>query len=143
MKGIDTLIRLAKRTLDDLRKRQVAMETEKAKLQQAIKNLNTEMQKEMSLAAKTPELGSFYGGFAKRIKERQAELQQEVKAVEERLVKISDEILEAFADIKKYEIARDNAKARKKAEADRKETIMFDEIAATQFTRKQKEEQQS
>lgn len=141
MKGIDTLIRLAKRSLDELRKKQVAMETEKDQLQRAIQSLDNQMRNEMALAAKAPEMGSFYGGFAKRIKERQATLREEVKGVEKRLAKLSEEIMEAFADLKKYEIARDNAKARAKAELARKETIMFDEIAATQFTRKQKEEQ--
>ncbi|MDX2073006.1 MAG: flagellar FliJ family protein [Alphaproteobacteria bacterium] len=140
MKGIATLIRLAKRNLDELRKQQVALENEKAKLLQAIRTLDSKLQSEQALAAKSPEMATFYGEFAKRIKERQAVLRGEVKAVEEKLVKISEEITEAFAELKKYEIARDNAAARAKAEAARKETIAFDEIAATQFMRKEKEE---
>lgn len=140
MKGVDTLIRLAKRTLDELRKKQVALENEKAKLLEAIRRLTGELTSEMNLAARTPEMGGFYGGFAKRMKGREATLREEVQKVEEKLAKISEEIMQAFADVKKYEIARDNAKARAQSEAARKETILFDEIAATQFMRKEKEE---
>ena len=114
MKGIDTLIRLAKRTLDELRKKQVSLETQKAKLEDGIRKLANELATEQKLAEKTPEMGAFYGGFAKRIKERQAVLKEEIKKVEEQLVLISEEILNAFADLKKYEIARDNFNARAK-----------------------------
>lgn len=141
MKGIDTLIRLAKRDLDELRKRQVHLETAKDKLQQGIKNLAAELQREQKLAAQNPEMGSFFGGFAKNIKERQQKLNDEIKEIDVQLLALSEEIMVAFADLKKYEIARDNFKARKKAEEARKETIMMDEVAATQFTRKMKEEQ--
>jgi len=139
MKGIETLIRLSKRTLDELRKKQVVLETEKAKLLQAIQKLGNEMQSEMKVAEKSPEMGSFFGGFAKRIKGRQATLYEEVQKVDVKLSALSEEIMVAFADLKKYEIARDNAKARLKAEVARKETIMMDEIAATRFIRQQEE----
>jgi len=141
MKGIETLIRLSKRTLDELRKHQVALETEKAKLENGIKALQHELEKEMLMAAQAIEMASFYGGFAKNIRERQQKLKDEIVKVDVDLTKISDEILIAFADLKKYEIARDMAKERKKAEEARKDTIAMDEIAATKFIRKAKEEQ--
>ncbi len=140
MKGIDTLIRLSKRTLDELRKKQVALETQKEKLHDAIRRLNNEMESEMRLAQKSPEMATFYGGFAKRIKAKQAMLREETQKLEFELVVLSEQIIEAFADLKKYEIARDNAKARARAEAARKETIAMDEVAASQFLRKEKEE---
>jgi flagellar FliJ protein len=140
MKGIDTLIRLSKRALDELRKKQVALETQKAKLEQGIKNLANELLREQQLAAKSPEMGSFYGGFAKSIKERQQKLHQEIINVDLELSTLSEEVMVAFADLKKYEIARDNAKARKKAEEARRETIAMDEVAATRYTRQMKEE---
>ena len=136
MKGVNTLIRLAKRSLDELRKKQVALETEKAKLETAIKNLSHQMHAEMALAARSPEMGNFYGDFAKRIKLKQQEIHEEVKKLDAQLIALSGEIMIAFADLKKYEIARDNAKAREKAEEARRETIMMDEVAAVQFVRK-------
>lgn len=141
MKGIDTLIRLSKRTLDELRKKQIVLENEKDKLLQALQKLGGEMQSEMKVAEKTPEMGAFFGGFAKRIKKRQEILYEEVKKLDVKLAELSEEILTAFADLKKYEITRDNANARAKAEVARKETMAMDEIAGVQFVRKEKEDQ--
>lgn len=139
MKGIHTLIRLSKRALDDLRKKQASLETQKEKLLDAIRKLDRELHNEMLLLQKAPEMGSFYGDFAKRIRSRQDTLREEIKKVEEELVQLSNEIMDAFADLKKYEIVRDNAKARAKAEEARKETIAMDEIASTQFARKDRQ----
>lgn len=140
MKGLATLIRLAKRELDELKRRQTSMEMQKDQLYLTIERLHEELRVEQALAEKTMEMASFYGGFAKRIKEREETIRAEIKKIDEALIKLSDEIIIAFADLKKYEIAQENAKARKKAEDNRKETIMFDDIAGQQFLRKQKEE---
>jgi flagellar export protein FliJ len=140
MKGIGTLIRLAKRKLDELRKKQSALENEKASLEQAIKNLQKELEKEIALAAKQPEMGHFYGGFAKRIQLRQQEYRAEIKKIEAAIVQVTELIRDAFSEQKKYEIAQENDRLRNRAEESRKETIEMDEIAGNQFTRKQREE---
>jgi len=141
MKGIDTLIRLAKRDLDELRKKQTELENQKEKYVSSIKRLQSELERERALAAKTPEMASFYGGFAKNIQEKQEKLKEDIKKTDELLALVAEQIMTAFADLKKYEIARDNFKARKKAEEARKETIELDEIASVKFIRKQKQEE--
>lgn len=140
VKGIDTLIRLSKRALDELRKKQALLENQKTRYEQAIKKLNDEMEKEMRLAEKTPEMGSFFGGFAKHIRHKQDKLRVDIKKVEADLDAMTDEIQDAFADLKKYEIAKEQAELRAKAEESRKETIAMDEVAAIQFTRKNNED---
>lgn len=140
MKGVKTLIRLAKRNLDELRRKQTELEVQKDRLRQSIKNINTELQNEMKLAAKTQEMASFYGGFAKRIKNRELELEEEIRKLDKQLLVLSDEIMLAFAELKKYEIALENDKQRIRAEENRKETIELDDIAGQQFLQKQKEE---
>ena len=136
MKTLNTLIRLSKRTLDELRKKQVSLESQKAQLLEVIKRLGNELASEQKVAAKTPEMGAFFGGFAKRIKLRENDIQAEVKKLDDELAVLSEEILVAFAELKKYEIALDNKKARIKAEEARKETIAMDEVAATNYSRK-------
>lgn len=141
MKGIETLIRLSKRTLDELKRKQAELEAEKEKMENGIKRLQEELRRESQLAVRAPEMASFYGKFSKNIQERQQKLKEEANKIEAELVLLNEQIMEAFADLKKYEIARDNAKARKKAEEARKETIELDEIASVKFTRKMREEQ--
>mgnify|MGYP000988846288 CR=1 FL=1 len=139
MKGIKTLIKLARRELDELKRKQVALEQEKDKLEQAVVKLQQELQREMKMAAENPHMGSFYGNFAKQNRERQQELQAEIKKVEAALLAMAEHIMEAFANVKKYEIAEENDRARKRADAARRENIEMDDMAAMQFIRQQKE----
>lgn len=140
MKTLDTLIRLHKRKLDELRRNMVALENQKVQLQQAIKNLQQELENEVKLAGKQPEMANFFGEFAKRIKSRQETLRQEIVALDVKINNLNKEIFEAFTELKKYEIAKENAKLRQREEANRKETIMLDEIASQQYQRKSKKE---
>ncbi len=139
MKGITTLIRLSKRTLDELRKKQVALEQEKESLLQASKKLADELHKEMNLAAKTPEMGGFYGKFSKRIQKRQSDVKAEITRIEGEIAAVAEQIMQAFSEIKRYEIVRDNAVKTAKYEALRKETADLDEISTTRFLRNQQE----
>jgi flagellar export protein FliJ len=136
MKTLDTLIRLHKRTLDELRRNMAALENQKAQLRQAIQVLQKEMEKEIALAGEQPEMANFFGEFAKRIKNRQEVIYQEIAAIDAKISNLNNEIFAAFTELKKYEIARENAKLKAKAEENRKETLMLDEIAAQQFQKK-------
>ena len=141
MKTFNTLIKLAKRKLDELRKAQGVLERQKEQLINARMNLHKELEREMNIAAKQLEMAGFFGGFAKRIKIREDELMAEVKKIEAEIEKIAEEIMLAYTDLKKYEIAKDNAMKRRAEEMTRKETIMLDEIASQQYGRKLKEGQ--
>lgn len=138
MKTLDTLIRLHKRTLDELRRNMGALENQKAQLQQAIQAMQKELDKEIALAGKQPEMANFFGGFAKRIKNRQDIIHQEIRALDVKITALNKEIFEAFTELKKYEIAKENAKLRAREEEKRKETLMLDEIASQQYQKKQK-----
>jgi len=138
MKGLKTLIRLHKRNLDDLRRQMVALENEKAQLQQTIVVMQRELESEILLAGNQPEMSSFFGEFAKRIKNRQEAISQEIVVVDGKIDKLNNEISTEFTELKKFEIALENAKIRVAAEEARKETLMLDEIAAQQFQKKNK-----
>ena len=139
MKGLSTLIKLHKRTLDELRRQMLSLENQKAQLQQASANLNKELQDEMQAAKKQADMSGFFGGFAKRIQKRQEEIAKEIRSLDQQMAKLNNEITEAYAEVKKYEIAQENAKRREAEEEKRKETIAMDEIAGQQFRRKQED----
>jgi len=137
MKALNTLIRIHKRNLDELRRNMVALENQKAKLEQAIIILHQELDKEIALASTQPEMSNFFGEFAKRIKGRQETLRQEIIAINIKIKTLNDDIFAEFTEIKKFEIARENKKTRLKDAENRKETLMLDEIASQQFQKKQ------
>ena len=135
MKGLATLIKLTKRKLDELRRKMVALENEKAQLQALAQSLVDEMAREMLLVSQTVEMANYFGNFAKKMKVRQQKVADEIAAVDRKIEALSAEIAEAFSELKKYEIAQENAKRRAEEEAARKETIALDEIASQQFHR--------
>jgi flagellar export protein FliJ len=139
VKGLDTLIKLHKRELDELRRKIGALENQKQQLLDTSKKLNDELQNEMKIAAQKPEMGGFFAGFSKRIQERQKVLAQEVRKLDQQIAKLTDEARIAFGEVKKYEIAKANAEKRAAKERARKETIELDEIASNQDRRKKKE----
>lgn len=138
MKGLDTLIKLHKRALDELRRAIGVLENQKLQLQNLSRRLADELRKEMEEAGKRPEMGQFFGGFAKRIKTRQEHIATEIKALDKKIDTLTDEARAAYGELKKYEVAKANAKRRAEKEAQRKETIRLDEIAGQQDRRKRK-----
>jgi flagellar FliJ protein len=141
MKGLKTLIKLHRRKLDELRRRMGVLENQKNQLLAQSLRLSKELEQEIAMASQKPEMGQFFGGFAKRIQKRQEDIAAEVRKLDQQMAKLRDEIAEAFTEIKKFEIAEQNAKLRAEEELRRKETIMLDDIGAQQFNRRQKEEQ--
>ena len=129
MKGLNTLIKLHKRTLDELRRKMAALENQKIQLLQASARLDEELASEIKTASKTPELGQFFGGFSNRIKNRQLDIAREVAKLDKQIEALNSEIRDAFSELKKFEIALENAKLKLKAAQERMLTIEMDEIA--------------
>jgi flagellar FliJ protein len=140
MKGIATLIKLHKRTLDDLRRQMVLLENQKEQLLLLSQKLKDDLQKEIVLASQNPEMGNFFSGFSKRMEHRQIEIAGEVRVLDTQMLKLNNEITDAFSDLKKFEIAQENDRIRVKEAAARRDTIAMDEIAEQQHRRKQQEE---
>lgn len=136
MKGLDTLIKLHRRTLDELRKQIAVLENQKAQLLLASQKLEQELKDEMQAASAQVEMSGFFGGFAKRIRTRQAKIAQEIKELDKKLATLADAAQAAYGEVKKFEIARERKRQRALKEAERKETIRLDEIAGQQDRRK-------
>lgn len=140
MKGILTLIKLSRRTLDELRRGLSALENEKEQLQKLQAALRDELRQEMETAGKQPEMAHFFGDYAKRIQGRQDKILQEIRAVEKQMEKMAEAISAAFTEVKKYEIARDNELARVREETERREAAELDEVGSQMHHRRQQEE---
>ena len=139
MKGIKTLIKLRQRELDEQRRIMVSLENQKEQLKNASAKLQQELEQEIALAGQQPDMAHFFGDFAKRIQNRQQEITNEIATLDQAIAKVADQIAEAFAELKKIEIALENAKKREAESQARKETIALDEIAEQQHRKKSKE----
>jgi flagellar protein FliJ len=139
MKGLATLIKLHKRALDELRRKMTSLESQKIQLQKLSGKLAEDVKTEMHLAGQQPEMGNFFGDYAKRMKMRQQEIAGEIKSLDKQMDTLGNEIAEAFTELKKFEIAQENDRRRKLEIEKQKETLAMDEIAGQQFQRRKEE----
>jgi flagellar FliJ protein len=135
MKALKTLIRLQRRTLNELRKVLGDLERQRGQLIQASLKLSDELQQEIEFASGLPEMGNFFGNFSKRIQKRQQDIAVEVRKVDVKAEEVRKQIAEAFSETKKYEIALENWEREQLVEANRKETILLDDIGIQQYGR--------
>ncbi len=138
LKSLNTLIKVAKQQLDGLRRDLANLEREKQKMLEAIDRLKKELAREIELASKQPEMGAFFGGFAKRIREREDELRLGIKKLDKLIDDLRERIREQFAEQKKYELAKEARIKQDKEDQDKAEMNELDEIGGQRHQRKKK-----
>jgi flagellar export protein FliJ len=141
MKSLATLIRLKKQQVDELRRGMVRLEEQKQVLLDQHTMLANQLRHELELAGQLPELAGFFGDFAGRIRRQQEELMEKVAALDAKIVQLRDQIAEAFSEMKKYEIAKEQRLAKQRETQARREGLAMDEIAQQQHLRKQRKEE--
>lgn len=140
MKGLLTLIKLRQRELDTLRRNLGKMEEELTKLIAEEKRLGAELEQEIELAASQPEMAQFFGQFAQGIEHKQNQIRALASEVNKAMAKIQSEMTDAFGELKRLEIARDNAKAAEAAKEAKREQQELDEMGLQLHIRKSDEE---
>lgn len=136
MKGMETLIKLQRRELDRLRKEQVQLEEKREQLLALAAKLHHEVMEERRLAAENPTMAGYMGDYEKRMQRRQLDIAKETIGLDQRLAQLAMAITEAFGELKKYEITRDNRREQAKAAEDRREQGQLDEVGLQRFVRK-------
>lgn len=137
VKSLNTLIKIEKAALDELRRTQTMLENQRQSLVDLVGKLQEDLDAEMQNAAENAHLGAFFGNFAQRIKKRQDAIRVEVLALNKQLQELGVKISHAFGEVKKLEIARDNRIKAAAEEKSRKEDQEQDAVAMQQFIRKE------
>lgn len=136
-KGIDTLIKLNQRNLDELRKQMVQLEDQKEALIGVAHRLQQELQQESDIVAKQPGMLKELMEFAARVKKRQQDIAMEVANIQMKMNSLSVQISDCFGELKKFEITKENRLKAEDAKMKRQESQMMDDVAIGQFSRKQ------
>ena len=111
------------RRLDDLEASAIALEAG--------------LRDEQRIAADSPgEAGFLYGAYARAVIERRETLARAVVQVEAEIAVAREELREAYRELKKFEVTRDNRLEREARERNRVEQIELDEIAIEGHRRK-------
>ncbi len=134
--GLHTLIRLHKWRLDEKRRTLSELQALADKLAQDTARLEREILAEQEIARTSPEASFAYGNFAKQAIERRRRLAQSVAQVEHQIAQATEEMAEAFQELKRYELAQEGRDRRDEAKRKVRENAALDETALSGFMRR-------
>jgi flagellar export protein FliJ len=134
--GLHTLIRLHKWRLDEKRRALAELQALADKLAQDTARLEREITAEQEIARNSPEASFGYGNFAKQAIERRRRLAQSVAQIEHQIAQATDEMAEAFQEVKRYELAQEGRDRRDEAKRKVRENAALDEVALSGFMRR-------
>ena len=139
MKSRESLIRLHRFKVDEIRRRLKSLDDMRADLAKKMSDLELMMQEEQRRAAHS-DLGRLaYPSFARSVVQRRENIQRSIDEVEKQASTVTEELQNAFRELKKYEIAADNVAERDRVEVARQVQAELDDIAMSRHVRKTEE----
>ena len=133
MKAIDTLIRLRQQALDQQRQALAALQARRAGVENERAALETRLVEEQALAASEPDLMFGYGGFARKVIVERQRLSQLATELDGEIDTAIIDVRAAFAELRKFEIARDRRLQRELEERERAEQKAVDDLTISRL----------
>jgi len=128
MRTLETLIRVQKRQLDQLRRELAGLEQLAVDLRAQAADLEREVAAQQRLAQSSPEGAFAYPGYARAVIIRREKIAASIVDVDRRLEAMRDQVAEAFQELKRYDIVLANRRVQARQEADRREQALLDEM---------------
>ena len=138
MSSLDTLIKLRRWQLDEQRRKVTEIESLAEKLRVELRRLDKEEEFEQQVAGGSHEANYAYSGFAKALIDRRAKLSQSIEETEEQILEARAALADAFAEVKRYEIAAANRLLAKHRGLERVRQQELDEVALAGFRRRER-----
>lgn len=136
MKSLTTLIRLQQREIDVLKREQAVLEKKREDCHIALRHLADQLQSEREAAEQMPDMAHFFGDYAAANKKHVEQVRGLLRRTNDDLDALTDRIRERFNEMKTYEVALDAHRKREKTKAAKRETQMLDELAISQYVRR-------
>ena len=136
MKSREALIRLNRFRVDEIRKRLKSLDDMRGDLRKKMTDLEAMVQEEQRRAAHS-DLGRLaFPTFARSVQARRENIQRSIDEVEKQAATVTEELQNAYRELKKYEIAVDAEAQRDRVEYARQVQAELDEIAMQRHARK-------
>ena len=132
MSRLDTIIRLRKWELDEVRRALTRLEEEGSAISDAMTELDRQLQAECAGSA-AHEASVTLGPYITAVRQKKEQLQELLTAKNIEIEEKQDEVSQAYNELKKIEVARDRRLMDEKAERDRKEQAIADETGSRKF----------
>ena len=136
MKGLATLIRAQSWRLEEMRRNLGELEGLRADFVRQGDELEQELKREQVMVASTDEFAFAYNAYANAVINRRQNLAGSIADVDVEIMKARDKVREAYHELRRFEITQERAQARAKAEEERRERIMLDDLGGELHRRK-------
>jgi flagellar export protein FliJ len=135
MRSRDSLIRLHRFQVDEKRRQVVEIETMIAEFRRKEAELEQQILSEQERAG-VSDVGHYaYPTFAKAARDRRENLLKSIAGLAGQLDEAKEQLAEAYAELKKYELLNEKEQMRAKAELSAREQAELDEVALTMHRR--------
>lgn len=141
-KGLKTLIRLSKFSVDEKRRALTALQAREDEILEFIRQAEAQLVYEQRAALADPGgVGFAFPAFYKAWTHRREQMEGLLTQVRRQIETARDELAEAFREQKTYEVTQQQREKREQEELDRKEQAFLDEIGLNIHRRKQNEDE--
>ncbi|MDB5363224.1 MAG: flagellar export protein FliJ [Rhodospirillales bacterium] len=138
MKPFESQIRLHKWTVDEAQRQLGELMRLADRLRQDVADLEAEVVRERQAAAQSFEASLTFAGYLHQVIERREKLHRSIAEVEGQIEQAREALKDAFAELKKFELAAEAAEERAKRKRDAQEQTALDEVALGIFRRRSK-----
>ena len=136
MKRRDTMLRLKRFRVDDLKRRLATLDEMKADLDKKLTDLDDSVAREKQ-RANDSEIGRLaFPSFLQSIEVRRANIRATMKELERERETVQEELAAAFQDLKSFELAEQERERRVSETQARAAQVRMDEIAIVRHLRK-------
>ena len=143
MTALGSLVRVHSWALNEKRQTLAGLEELSDKLRQDLENLEAELQHEQSAAASSVEGTIAFPAFVAAALERRKKLRVSIANLDLAIEAAREEVREAFQEVKKYELARDNHDKRERERIAKREQNALDELGVNLHRRKKASQRDS
>jgi flagellar protein FliJ len=141
MQGLNTMIRLSKFQLDEKKRKLSELRDLMQQVQHSLEMIEAEHRQEQDSVARADDaqqldMARAYADYRAAASERKANLLRSIAEIEEEIQRISDDISEAFQELKRYEITQETRALSTRKTAARREQAALDEFGLQAFRRR-------
>jgi flagellar export protein FliJ len=137
MKSRETLIRLQKWHVDEVRRKLADLESTRAEFEKRKADLEASVADERRFGETSP-IGVYaYPSFARAMNDRRRKLEESIQGIEKEILTTKDALTDAFGELKKAELLEEQRAERERTEGNRREQSDLDDIALKTYRRRQ------
>jgi flagellar FliJ protein len=138
MQGLNTMIRLSKFQLDEKKRKLAELRDLLEQVQGSLTTLEQENQREQDTATTSGQLQFMraYNDYRIAAEARKANLLQSITQIEAEIRSLTDDIAEAFQELKRYEMTQDERQSKSRKATRLREQASLDEFGMQAFRRK-------